>query len=222
MTTSRLLQRWLFLSGTVLTSLLLIRFTVDFARSASPILTIPFAVLVLAALALSWSYGFAQFKNAADNQRLSPGSSKNRKAFALLLVMMPMGIVASALDCTGFSIAGCTPICTLLKTTWLPVLILLGMVFWFSEEWYTLALLTASVLVFAVPHCVCYNFGNGWWIDRIGVSPVCYAWGMMVSLISIGGIATGRWILHAILINSAIISGATAFFVGHHYFKYPW
>ena len=36
-----------------------------------------------------------------------------------------------------------------------------------------------------VPHCVCYNVGNAWWIDRLGASPVCYGWGFVVTMLSL-------------------------------------
>ena len=72
------------------------------------------------------------------------------------------------------------------------------------------------------PHCLCFNVGNGWWIERVGASPTCYAWGFAASLVALGALGAGRREWLSLLVNGAIIGGATAFFVGHHYFHYPW
>jgi hypothetical protein len=72
------------------------------------------------------------------------------------------------------------------------------------------------------PHCLCFNPGNGWWIERLGASPTCYAWGFVVSLIALSALGAGKRAWPSLLVNGAIIGGATAFFVGHHYFHFPW
>jgi len=78
------------------------------------------------------------------------------------------------------------------------------------------------IFVPLAPHCTCFNVGNGWWIERVGASPTCYAWGFTTSLIALGALRAGQRQWLSLLVNAAIIGGATAFFVGHHYFHFPW
>jgi hypothetical protein len=95
--------------------------------------------------------------------------------------------------------------------------------FWMAKQDRRLTtVILAMSLVPLAPHCTCYNVANSWWIDRIGVSPECYAWGFVAGLISIGAAETGRWVWASILLAWTIVAGATAFFFGHHYLGFPW
>jgi hypothetical protein len=83
--------------------------------------------------------------------------------------------------------------------------------------------ITVMSLVPLYPHCVCYNAANAWWIDRLGASPECYVWGLMASVVAVGGLcAGGKRSLVSAVVSWSIIGGALAFFVGHHYFGFPW
>ncbi len=77
-------------------------------------------------------------------------------------------------------------------------------------------------LVPLVPHCDCYNAANGWWIDTIGASPVCYTWGTAVTALAVSSLRSGSRALASLAVAGAIVGGALTFFVGHHYFHFPW
>jgi hypothetical protein len=89
-----------------------------------------------------------------------------------------------------------------------------------AKGWLT-AIASMSLLP-VVPHCVCYNIGNAWWIDRIGTSPLCYGWGLVVSVIAIGALVRGSNFRVSLALTFAVIGGAGSFFVSHHYFQIPW
>jgi hypothetical protein len=94
--------------------------------------------------------------------------------------------------------------------------------YFFKEDNASLSAISAMAFVPLVPHCLCFNVGNGWWIDRIGASPVCYAWGFTVSVIAVSALRYGKRAWASLVLCGAIIAGAAAFFVSHHYFHYPW
>jgi hypothetical protein len=73
-----------------------------------------------------------------------------------------------------------------------------------------------------IPHCVCHNIGNGWWINRIGASPLCYGWGFLVSVLVLGAIRSRANLGLTLILCGTIIVGSIGFFVSHHYFQYPW
>jgi hypothetical protein len=202
----------------VVSAVLLIRFAIDFSKGMSWWLAVPFCSLVVVALgvaAINVS-GSAKPFNVIETR----GRSDPLRAF--LLAAIPLGFLASSLDCTGLSLHGCSAFCTLVKLVWIPLVagscaagFLTGAKVW-------LTVITAMSLVPVVPHCVCYNIGNAWWIDRIGTSPLCYGWGVVVSVIAIGALVRGSNFRVSIAIAFAVIAGAGMFFVSHHYFQIPW
>jgi hypothetical protein len=208
------LQRGVLLAGLLLSSLLLIKFAVDFSAGMSILLAAPLWLLVLVALAIGFSNLFVRRPNHP-----SPLSRKSR---LLLLAAMPLAFLASSLDCTGLSLMGCSPYCTFIKTTWIPLIAVASVVYFFVARGWLLFVISLMSFAPLVPHCICYNIGNGWWIERLGASPVCYVWGFVVSLISIGALLNAQRVWPSIVISGAIICGALGFFVAHHYFQFPW
>lgn len=210
-----MLQHWLLRIGVVISAILLIRFAIDFSREMNWWLAAPFWLLVTAALAVSAI-------NVFSARKLARPSNSNLKARALLLVLIPLGFLASSLDCTGLSPRGCSPYCTFIKLVWIPLIAAVCLVYYLTSKpaWLTIIILMSFVAL--VPHCVCYNVGNGWWIDRLGASPLCYGWGFVVSMIAVGALRKGTIYWPSLLMSLAIIAGATAFFVSHHYFSFPW
>jgi hypothetical protein len=192
--------------------LLLVRFALDFTAEASLLLAGPFWALVLAALAVGLS-------NLIGGPRSNPLPKLTR---IFLLAAMPLAFFASSLDCTGLSVMGCSPFCTFVKTIWIPLIVIACAVYFCTEREWLLLLISLMAFVPLVPHCVCYNAGNGWWIERIGASPVCYAWGFVVSVMSVSALRSSRSAWPTLLISGAIIGGALSFFVAHHYFHFPW
>lgn len=209
------LQRLLLYVAWAIAAFLLSRFAIDFAIEMNWLMAIPFWLLVVAALTVALSNIIA-----ANKKRSNIALPKGVRA--LFLAMIPAGFIASSLDCTGLSLSGCTPFCTFIKTVWIPAIAMVCAAYLFKQWGGLLLGVSAMAFVPLVPHCVCFNVGNGWWIERIGASPVCYAWGFTVSLISVSALKSGNRAWASLIICGAIITGATAFFVSHHYFHFPW
>jgi hypothetical protein len=207
---------WLLLVvGLVLAFLLLTRFTIDFYLEMPLWLAVPFSLLVVAAVLMAALHLGTWGRTGAVVDPAKPSR-------ALLLATIPLGFLASTLDCSGLAPNGCTPLCTLIKLGLIPALALLCALYFFRPFIGLPILIGLLSFVTLVPHCVCTNVGNGWWIARLGASPMCYVWGFSVSLIALGAIRSGRHAALSLLVNAAILGGAMAFFISHHYFHFPW
>lgn len=206
--------RSLLAIGLVAVTILLLRFSVDF--SAGIILNTAFRALVALTLALAAIQTAAVWRT---KETIPAESSPARKALVLLI---PAAFVAASLDCTGLSPRGCSSWCTFVKSALIPLIALLAFAYAARQSVRLLSLILAISLATLVPHCACYNMANAWWIDRLGASPVCYAWGVAVSIVASAAMCTGRFIRSSIILCSAITAGSLAFFVGHHYLAFPW
>lgn len=209
------LQQWLLRAGLAISAVLLIRFAIDFTKQMSWWLAAPFWLLVIAALGI----GGANILGAGTPEQTANSRSRER---ALLLSAIPLSFLASSLDCSGLSLQGCSAFCTFIKLVWIPLMAAACLVYYFIRKPGWLTVILVMSLVALVPHCLCYNLGNAWWIDHIGASPLCYGWGFVVSVIAVGALRTARNDWPSLAVCFAIIAGSTAFFVSHHYFHYPW
>ncbi|MCI0486038.1 MAG: hypothetical protein L0229_05510 [Blastocatellia bacterium] len=209
------LQYSLLSAGLIVAAVLLIRFAVDFSKEISALLAAPFWLLVAGSLAAGGANVFRALKN-------TPPLSLTRTFQAILLAVIPPGFLASSLDCTGLSLEGCSSFCTFIKLLWVPLIAVACAAHFFTGKGWLLTAITAMAFVPLVPHCACYNVGNGWWIDLLGASPVCYVWGFVVSVISISALRAGARPWLSLAVSGTIIAGATAFFISHHYFQFPW
>jgi hypothetical protein len=81
-------------------------------------------------------------------------------------------------------------------------------------------LLTLSLL-YAMPHCICTNVINRWWIEQLGASPNCYAFSLAGIGFTVLGLR-GVWPRLALVLAAAPGGAAVAFGLGHHVFAYPW
>jgi hypothetical protein len=207
-------QQWLLQAGVVIGAVLLIRFAIDFSKEMSWWLAAPFCLLVLIALGV----GIANVWGGSSEETVS----SHDKTRALLLAAIPLSFMATALDCSGFSLHGCSPFCTFVKQVWIPLIAGVCAIYFINGKSYLLTLICVMSFVPLVPHCVCYNVGNAWWIDRIGASPLCYGWGFVVSVIAASALRSGKRVWLSILTCALIIMGATGFFVAHHYSHFPW
>ncbi len=108
------------------------------------------------------------------------------------------------------------------KVVWTPIITAACVAAFFNGKQAWLAVIAILSFVPLVPHCVCYNVGNAWWIDRLGESPLCYGWSFVVSMIALGALRKGKHLWISIAVCCTIVAGASAFFVTHHYFKFPW
>jgi hypothetical protein len=209
------LQRALLVLGFITSAILLGRFAIDFASDMPLVLVVPFILLVLAALAIAaWN-----IRQGFQSPKQPPIKRIKRIA---LLAAIPLGFWASSLDCSGLSWQGCTPFCTFIKIAWIPLLAAVAGVFFFVESGWLLVLINLMSFVTLVPHCLCFNVGNGWWMDRIGASPMCYVWGFVVTLIAVSALKSKTQVWPSILVCGAILAGAFGFFIAHHYFHFPW
>jgi hypothetical protein len=201
--------------GWIVSAVLLIRFAIDFSRAMPWWLTLSFCLLVAAAV---WLAG----ANALSAYLFDRDTSRHRAVHGLLLGAILLGFLASSLDCTGLSLHGCSPFCTFVKLAWVPLTAIVCFVYFFSGSQRLLTALAAMTFVPLVPHCVCYNIGNGWWINRVGASPLCYAWGFVIGIIAVGALRSATNLWTSVGVCFTIIAGATMFFVSHHYFLFPW
>jgi hypothetical protein len=216
------IQRLLLVAGVLLAAILLMRFTIDFFIEMPLLLAVPFALLVAAALLIIALNVLALVRGASGKEVAAAQSQPSKTAKALLLASIPLGFLASTLDCSGLAPQGCSPFCTYIKLLGIPLLAIACAVYYFKPLNGLLAVIVALSFVPLVPHCICYNVGNGWWIDLLGASPMCYVWGFVVTLIAASAIKSAARPWLALLVNSAIIGGALGFFVSHHYFHFPW
>lgn len=209
------LQQWLLSAGLAISAVLLIRFAIDFSEGMRWWLAASFWLLVIIALGVGTA-------NLFGRRRSKTATRPSVEQRALLLAAIPLGFLASSLGCTGLSLHGCSPFCTFVKLVFIPLIAAGCVGYFFVGKEFLLTAVALMSFVPLMPHCVCYNVGNAWWIDRLGASPLCYGWGFVVSMISTSGLRKGGSIAISLTICLAIILGSTAFFVGHHYFGFPW
>ena len=209
------LQRWLLRAGLVASAVLLTRFAIDFWIEMKWWLAVPFLLLVIAALSVSALNVFGERVFAA-------GTDSGLGARRLLLAAIPAAFFASSLDCTGLSLRGCSPFCSFIKLAWIPLIAVVCLVYYLTRTPASLTMIALMSFVALVPHCLCYNVGNAWWIDRLGASPLCYGWGFVVSVIATTALGKGTNYWPSLAVSFTIIAGATTFFVSHHYFQFPW
>ena len=209
------LQQWLPRAGLGVSAVLLTRFAIDFSEGMKWWLAVPFCLLVIVALAVGVAnvFGGPTSKSETPYRDVKP---------ALLLVAIPLGFLASSLGCMGLRLQGCSPFCTFVKVAWIPLLAIVCAIYFVAAKpaWLTAIAVMSFVPLF--PHCVCYNVGNAWWIDRIGASPLCYGWGFVASVIAVSALRRGDRLWVSVGTCGAIMTGATGFFVAHHYFHFPW
>lgn len=216
------IQRVLLAAGFLVAAALLLRFTIDFFIEMPLLLALPFAALVVAALLIAALNVLALVRGANARGVAAPQSQPSTAAKGLLLASIPLGFLASTLDCSGLALQGCSPFCSYIKLLGIPLLAVACAVYFFKPLNSLLMAISALSFVPLAPHCICYNVGNGWWIERLGASPMCYVWGFVVTLIAVSAIRSAARPWLSILVNSAIIGGALGFFVSHHYFHFPW
>jgi hypothetical protein len=220
-----IVQQFILSLAWILAAVLLLGFSSGFYAEMSPWLSAPFLGLVLISLLVSGA-NIAYFMRGGAIKESTVARQWLRWP---LMLAIPLAYLAASLDCTGLSPVGCSAFCTFIKILWIPLLALVCLLWLLkparAHGTGTSALPAAVLLMSLVPiapHCICFNPGNGMWIEMIGASPVCYVWGLAVSVISVSAILSGKRILLSTLVCYAIISGALAFFAAHHFLHFPW
>jgi hypothetical protein len=210
--------RPLFAIAIAACAILLGRFAFDFSREF-PLFAVPFCALVVAALGLASLNAFAG--NERTYLRFISGRAV-RVARPILIALIPVGFLASSLDCTGLALEGCSQFCTFVKLVWVPLIAVVCFAYWARRRAGLVALLLVMSLVPLFPHCVCDNVANRWWIETIGASPECYAWGATGSVLALSSLRNDDRLWPTVVVCGAIVAGSLAFFVAHHYFHFPW
>ena len=211
---SRLHAALLFV-GLIPAAILLGRLTWDLG-SLGVLLAIPIWIFYLGFLALASAHAILTARGAV---REEPRGAGVRYGLALVV---PVAFLASILDCMGLEFTGCTASCTFLMQIWAPLIGLGALSFAVTGVTGLLTALSAAALLFVIPNCVCYNPINGPWIDLLGKSPACYAGSFGVTLVALGALRTGRLALPSLLLTWLATLAMLAFFVGHHFYDYPW
>ena len=107
-------HRLLLCAGYFLAAALLLKFAWDFSGGPAA-LALPLWLLVItAAVALTLNTAAVWKGGVIDRYdgRLLPA----------LMLSIPLGFLASSLDCTGLAAKGCTPFCTFVKVAWVPLM----------------------------------------------------------------------------------------------------
>jgi hypothetical protein len=135
---------------------------------------------------------------------------------------VPLALLASGLDCMGLELSGCTTTCGVLMRGVGPAIALLVGLHAVTgvRAWLPVSLLGSFALL--VPNCVCRNPVNRWWIDLLGQSPACFAASFGVLLLAIAALASGRRVLPSLLLAWGVVTAQLAFWIGHHYYQFPW
>lgn len=134
----------------------------------------------------------------------------------------PLACLGSALGCMGLTLRGCAPACGFLIDVWIP---LVSAMFMFHAVTGRQGLLPAIVIAsfgLLIPNCRCYNPINGPWIEWLGLSPACYLGGYAITLFSVIALGTGWMVKTSLLLSWTLVGALFFFWIGHHYFRFPW
>ncbi|MFN2385198.1 MAG: hypothetical protein ABR576_02755 [Thermoanaerobaculia bacterium] len=211
------MRRIVFILAWIAAAALLLRFGRDFTASFWPVgdarraLIFAFWALVAATLGVSAANVFRPRK---ENPLSAP-------AVTILRATVPAAFLASSLGCSGLAVAGCSGICTVLRWVGVPVLAVAALLSFSGRRVPPHGVLALAAIAL-LPHCICENPANAWWVAQVGASPMCYAWAFAAALVAFSTESAGGRPLPALLVNGAIVGGSLAFFAGHHFVGYPW
>src|SRR5262249_21299685 len=150
-----MIQRSILILGLGLSALLLGKFAVDFMAQYR-VLGVPFALLVLATAIVGASNLFrrssiAGHESVAQNRGKPAWEAAGR---LLLIAAVPLGFLASSLDCTGLSLSGCSSFCTLVKDIWIPMIALGAISYLITRSRGVLLSMSAMSCLPLVHHCL--------------------------------------------------------------------
>jgi hypothetical protein len=208
-------HRWLVLTTAAAVLIVYARGSYDFSRF-EPLVAVPIWLFFLGTLWLVSANLRAAFRVP------QPSSVVGRWSRFALVAAIPVGLLASGLDCTGATLSGCSPVCFFLIRIGTPLVALAAAAYVITGRPWLLTAVTAMCLVFLVPNCHCYNPLNRWWLHRLPLSPACFAASLWAGVIAIAALSWRKLVPLAVaacwLVNAILLG----FFVGHHYFHFPW
>lgn len=206
---------WLLAAGMIPATILLGRLTLDLA-GLGVALAIPIWIFFASFVVLGGAHAVMAVRGRGAASELGAGA---RTALALAI---PTALLASVLDCMGLAFVGCTATCGFLMDVWSPVMGVLTVLYAVTARSGLLVAASAASFLYLVPNCVCYNPINGPWIDLLGRSPACFAGSFGVTLLALGALRTGRLLAPSLAVAWLATAAMLAFFVGHHFYGYPW
>jgi hypothetical protein len=212
-------RRVVFTLAWIVTAVLLLRFSYDFGAAFWPsgglrVLVLAFWTLVGVTLAVS-------ARNIFQVPRGGQPEARSGRLDTVLRALVPLAFLASSLGCSGLSAAGCSRICTLIRWVGVPLLAVVLLVP-FSRRRLPVHFALALAAIALVPHCICDNPANAWWVAGLGASPMCHAWSFAAALVALSAVSSRTPPLTSLLVSGAIVGGSLAFFAGHHFLGYPW
>lgn len=213
-------RRVVFALAWIVTAVLLLRFAYDFTAAFWPSggltrsLVPAFWALVVATLAVS-------ARNILRGPRHSQPGTRRGRTDTVLRALVPLAFLASSLGCSGLSPTGCSRVCTLIRWVGVPLLAILLLVP-FSGRRLPVQFVLVLAAIALVPHCICDNPGNAWWVAGLGASPMCHAWSFAAAVLALSAVSSDTRPLASLLVTGAIVGGSLAFFAGHHFLGYPW
>jgi hypothetical protein len=207
--------RWLVLPAGIAAGLICLRASFDLSRF-NHLFLLPLWIFLLVSLAPLAVNLLAAFRGPQTTFRAGPWSR------AALIAVIPVAFLASGLDCMGLSLKGCTSVCNFLVRIWTPFVAVTAAVYMVTARRWLLPLITLVCLGYLVPSCRCYNPVNAWWLHRFASSPACFAASLWASVIAIAALCWGRQVPLAIAVCWVINAALLGFFVGHHYYHFPW
>jgi hypothetical protein len=208
-------QGWLLALGLLPAAVLLGRLAWDLG-GLGPWLAVPIWIFYGSFLVLGSAHALAALRG---KEASAPLSTAKRVALG---VVIPVSFLASMLDCMGLAFVGCTSICGFLMQIWAPFVGVLAVVHVLTGRRGVLVVMNAAIFLFVVPNCLCSNPINRPWIELLGQSPACYAGSFGVSLVALGALRSGKWTALSIAVTWLATLAMLAFFVGHHFYDYPW
>ena len=208
-------QGWLLALGLLPAAVLLGRLAWDLG-GLGPWLALLVWIFYASFLVLGSAHALAALQG---QQADAPLSTARR---VVLGAVIPVALLASTLDCMGLAFVGCTSTCGFLMQIWAPLVGVLAIAHVLTGRRAILVLTNAAIFPFVVPNCLCSNPINRPWIELLGQSPACYAGSFGVSLLALGALRSGRWTVPSIAVTWLATLAMLAFFVGHHFYDYPW
>lgn len=205
----------LLLVGTLAAAVLLGRMTFDLAR-LDPIIAVVISGSYLGFLAVAGTQTSHALRGSPAPGELGRGG---RLALALAI---PIAYLASVLDCMGLSFSGCTAACSVLTRGVAPAVGAMVVVHAVKGQHGFLVGAFALSFGLLVPNCVCYNPANRFWIDLWGWSPACFGGSFGVTVLAVAALHTRRLIVPSLVLAWGAVLAMLAFWIGHHYFDYPW
>lgn len=206
---------WLLVIAFAAGLIIVTRGTYDLSR-LDPWLPLPLWLFFFLSLVLIITNIQSGFQPASAQEQISPGLR------AALVLAIPAGFLGAALDCMGLSLSGCTPVCMFLVRGWFHLIVIAAVAYLVTDKRWLLLTITLLSFVYLIPNCVCFNPMNAWWLQHFRRSPACFGAAYWVSVVAVAALLWRRFTMLSVITCWTINVVLLAFFVGHHFYGFPW